>query len=59
MSSEDDDFVAVGDHVVEGASFGQGFFGFSRVELDRQFGQRVVVLAAAVACVEGELPPKT
>lgn len=48
VPSVDDDFVAVGDHVVEGAAIWQGFFCFCAGELDVDLGQRVVELAPAV-----------
>ena len=48
VAPENDDFVAVGDHVMEGASLGQCFFSFGRVELYWQFSEGIVVFAAAV-----------
>ena len=58
VSSEDDYFVAVGDHIVEGSAFGEGLFGFGGGELDAEFGEGVVVFASTVALMHGCLPPK-
>lgn len=58
VSSVDDDFVAVGDHVVEGAAVGQGLLRLSAGELHVDLGERVVELAPAVALIGWYIPPK-
>jgi hypothetical protein len=49
VPAEDDDLVAVGHHVVEGAAVGERLLGLGRGQLRVQLGQRVVELAPAVA----------
>ena len=49
VSAVDDDFVAVGDHIMEGSAVGQGLLCFCTGELDVDLHQRVVELTPAVA----------
>jgi len=48
VSSEDDDFVAIGYHAMKGSSLGQSLFGFGWVQLNTQLCQWVVVFTATV-----------
>lgn len=49
VSSVDDDFVAVGDHVVEGTAVGKGFFCLGTRELGIDLGEGVIELASAIS----------
>lgn len=51
VPSIDDDFVTVGDHVVEGTAIWQGFFCLCAGELNVDLCQRVVKLTPAVALI--------